>query len=96
MDAGILDVLADGPQHQLASVCHRVDFDLNYNVQISFPRVGDTNHSLLALISVEITEMIDLDVTGVWDRIEEPRETAGGASPESDDFRLILSFALEF
>jgi hypothetical protein len=74
----------------------RVDFDLSYTLQLTFPTIGDTSQNALGVISFEITRALDLDVTLNWDRIQDPRQRQDGSIPKSDDFRLVLGLGLEF
>jgi hypothetical protein len=74
----------------------RVDFDTTYRLNLAVPDIGDTSHYLLAVLSVDLTRRLDLDVSLNFDRIEEPRRDANGDFPESNDIRLIVGLGLEF
>lgn len=74
----------------------RVDLNLDYQITVPVPESELTNHNILAVLSVELTDILDLDVTFRWDRIESPRPDAAGNVPERDDFRLSVGLGVEF
>ena len=50
--------------------------------------VGERNRILIL--------SLDLDVSFIWDRTEEPQVAEDGTTPEKDDFRFIVSLGYEF
>jgi hypothetical protein len=74
----------------------RVDFEGSYALQLTFPELGNTNHNAYVELSVELTKILDLDLSFNWDRIEEPRETSDGEQPEQNDYRMVIALGLEF
>lgn len=57
---------------------------------------GRYQQHLLMTLSTELTGRLDLDVSLVWDRIENPQVRADGTTPERDDFRLMVGLGYEF
>ena len=51
---------------------------------------------LFAVLSFEITRIIDIDFSFVWDRNESPEREASGNTPERDDFRTTIGVGIEF
>jgi hypothetical protein len=45
---------------------------------------------------IDLTELLELGISLVWDRIEDPRPASDGLVPESDDFRLIVGLTFDF
>ena len=43
-----------------------------------------------------MTRRLDLDVTFVWDRTENPQADGNGVVPKQNDFRLNLSLGVKF
>lgn len=78
------------------AITDRVDFSLSYSAQMGAPDVEGTNHHTLALISVELTRSLDLDVSLVWDRVGDPRPSDDGEVPQKDDFRLSVGLGVSF
>ncbi len=73
-----------------------VDLILEYQLQFIYPDTGRTNHHAVSTLEVELTSVIDLDVSFIWDRIEDPEKESDGDAPETDDFRLTVGLAIEF
>ena len=42
------------------------------------------------------TKRLDLDVSVVWDRTQNPKQESSGAVPKQDDFRLTLGLGVRF
>ena len=57
---------------------------------------GAYQHHLLTTLSTDLIGNLDLDVTFVWDRTQEPQQRADGTTPEKDDYRLLVGLGLEF
>ena len=73
-----------------------LDLILDYQLQFITPDTEKTNHHAEATLKLEVTGDIDLDLTFVWDRIEDPETDSKGKQPDTDDFRLNLGLALKF
>ena len=48
-----------------------------------------------SVFSFEVWGPLDLDVSFVWDRIENPADDPDGETPKSDDFQLTVGVSLE-
>lgn len=57
---------------------------------------GSYQHHLLTTLSTELTGRLNLDVSFIWDRIQNPQVRADGSVPEKDDYRLMLGLGFEF
>lgn len=79
-----------------AELTKLVDLILDYQLQLITPDTEQTNHHAEAIIEIELTGDIDLDVSFIWDRIENPETESDGNTPDTDDFRLSVGLALEF
>jgi putative salt-induced outer membrane protein YdiY len=79
-----------------AELTSSVDLILEYQLQFISPDTGRTNHHSVTTLEVELTSVIDLDVSFVWDRIESPETESDGDTPKTDDFRLSVGLAIEF
>jgi putative salt-induced outer membrane protein YdiY len=73
-----------------------IDFILEYQLQLIVPDTDNTNHHTEARTEIELTSAIDLDVSVVWDRIENPEKEANGDRPERDDIRVSVGLAVEY
>jgi hypothetical protein len=79
-----------------AELTRWMDFDYEYRAQFTEKEAGQYNHHMVAGFETEITTALDFDVSGVWDRVQSPRENDAGEIPEQDDFRLIVGISLDF
>lgn len=79
-----------------ADLNSRVDLILEYQLQVIVPDAGQTNHHAQTTLEVELTSFIDLDLRFIWDRIEDPETDSGGATPDTDDFRITAGLAIEY
>lgn len=72
------------------------DFSFEYRVFVVNEDSGTYTHHMLTGIEIDITSVIDFDVSLIWDRIQTPQEASDGTFPKRDDFRLVLSLGFEF
>ena len=73
-----------------------VDLILEYQLQFIIPDTGRTNHHAVSRLEVELTSVIDLEGSFIWDRIEDPARDSDGTAPDTDDFRMTVGLAIEF
>lgn len=79
-----------------AELNDRVDLRFDYAAQISLAKLSDINHHAVTVLSVELTDLLDLDVSLTWDRVEAPQPDADGVVPKKDDLRLAVGIGVEF
>ena len=72
--------------------------DYIFSFQITFldEESGDYQHHLVTTLSTDLVYDIDLDVSLIWDRTENPPPDATGTIPEQDDYRLMVGLSFEF
>lgn len=73
----------------------KVDLEGTYNVTLGDDTTGGYTHHALITVETEITDKLDFDVTGVWDRIKSPVQAEDGAFPEPDDFRILVGLGYD-
>jgi putative salt-induced outer membrane protein YdiY len=73
-----------------------LDFNYIYQAQFVKPDSGLYNHHMVVGFVVELTRLLDFDVSLVWDRVQRPRADADGIVPEQDDWRLIVGLGFDF
>jgi hypothetical protein len=74
----------------------RIEFDATYLLQLPVPQIEEAVHHTFAVLSFEITSILDIDFSFVWDRNESPEREANGNTPERDDFRTTIGIGIEF
>jgi hypothetical protein len=69
---------------------------LEYRGQLTSREVGETTHHGVLTLEFEVSRLLDLDVSFLWDRVSVPKPQEDGTVPKPDDFRLILTLGLDF
>jgi putative salt-induced outer membrane protein YdiY len=77
-------------------ISRKIDFLFDYRATITNDTSGKYLHHLLTSLEFELTNVLDFDITWVWDRIQEPRANSDETVPEQDDFRLSFMLGLDF
>ncbi|MCP4901823.1 MAG: DUF481 domain-containing protein [bacterium] len=73
-----------------------LDFNFDWRFNFVNEESGTYTHHLVTGLEFELTKILDLDITLIWDRIENPQEDADGLVPLQDDYRLVTSIGFEF
>ena len=73
-----------------------MDFKLNYSFQILDKASGTYTHHVITTLSSDLWADVDLDVSFVWDRVQDPRPGADGIVPKRDDYQLIVGIGYDF
>jgi putative salt-induced outer membrane protein YdiY len=77
-------------------ISRRVELILEYRGQYTSREAGETTHHFVTTLSLELTKRFDLDVSLVWDRINNPKVGADGEQPLPDDLRLVIGLGIDF
>ncbi len=73
-----------------------MDFNFDWRFNLVNKESGSYTHHLVTGLEFEITKILDLDITMIWDRIKDPQADSEGVAPLQDDYRLVTSFGWEF
>jgi putative salt-induced outer membrane protein YdiY len=73
-----------------------IDFIWNYRFQIVNEESGSYNHHMVTSLETELTSLLDLDFSWIWDRIEDPRPNQDATIPEQDDNRFVVSLSFDW
>jgi putative salt-induced outer membrane protein YdiY len=82
----------------------KVEWDITPDAELTFsyeltspvPDTDEYNHHLSTVLSVDLFEMLDLDVTFTWDRVNKPPLDENGVAAKPDDLRLSVGLGWEF
>jgi putative salt-induced outer membrane protein YdiY len=74
----------------------RIKWILEYRGQYTSREVGETTHHGQSTLSLDLNKRLTLDVSGIWDRISDPKVGANGVQPKPDDFRLVVGLGVHF
>ena len=77
-------------------VTSRIDLGFDYSITAALPETDDYSHNLLLRLSVDLIGDFTLDVSFVWDRVNQPIPDAGGSVPEEDDYRTTVGLGWSF
>jgi len=73
-----------------------IDFIIKYQAYFVNQESGTYLQHALSSIKTELINDFDLDVTFVWDRIQDPTKDEFGILPQQDDYKTTLSIAYNF
>ena len=79
-----------------AEITKSVDFLAEYSFRILNEESGTYVHHALAKVSTEFIGDLDIDVSVIWDYIDNPQAKDDGTVPEQSDYQLVLSLAYDF
>lgn len=73
-----------------------IEFDLNYSLTVPLPDTQNYNHHLMAMLSIDLPHSLELDISIVWDRFNNPLPDANGNEPQANDFRTVIGIGFDF
>jgi len=73
----------------------KIDFNALYTFNIVNQKSGTYTHHAKATLEIELTSRFDLDLSLVWDRIEDPKPEDDGRVPNQDDFYFFFGIGFE-
>ncbi len=78
------------------NITSRIKWILQYRGQYTSREVGETTHHGVSTLSVDLNKRLTLDLSGIWDRISDPKVGADGVQPKPDDFSLVVGLGVHF
>jgi putative salt-induced outer membrane protein YdiY len=73
-----------------------LDFISQYSFNIVNKESGSYTHHAIATLETEITDLLDFDISVVWDRTQNPQTRTDGTVPDQDDFKTIFGVGVDF
>ena len=73
----------------------KIDFKALYKFDIVNQESGKYTHHVRTALEIELTRRLDLDLSFVWDRIQDPKPEADGRVPDQDDFYFFFGIGFE-
>ena len=73
----------------------KTDFNVLYNFNVVNEQSGTYSHHAKASLEIEITGTLDLDLSLIWDRIQDPAPDEDGIVPEQDDLYFFCGLTFE-
>jgi hypothetical protein len=73
-----------------------IEFLFDYNLQLTLPETRNSIHHASGTLSFDIWgDILDLDFSLVWDRVESPKPREDGSIPARDDFRSTFGIGVD-
>ncbi len=73
-----------------------IDIIFKYNILLTDKESGGYSHHVIATLENELTTDFDLNISIVWDRINNPTIDSDLNIPEKNDYRLILGITYTY
>ncbi len=73
-----------------------IDYYLRYTAIFTKEQAGTYIHHLDTGLEIDLVGDLDVNISWVWDRIQDPRPLEDGTVPEPDDYRLIVGLGWDF
>ncbi|MCL4179379.1 MAG: DUF481 domain-containing protein, partial [Verrucomicrobia bacterium] len=77
-------------------VTRRLKFIESIGITLTREDAGLYSHHAVSTLEFEIKRHLDLDVSFVWDYLQNPQIGSDGFLPQRSDFRLTLGLGVEF
>jgi len=74
----------------------RLDLTGTFDMGLPVPQVDEATYHFFGTLSIELTDILDLDLSFTWDRVENPEIPSDGKRPKPDDFRTSIGIGLDF
>jgi len=72
-----------------------VDFNGSYNFSVVNEQSGTYTHHAIGTFEVGLTEILDFNISFVWDRTQDPQAKADGSVPDKDDYQLLFTLGID-
>jgi putative salt-induced outer membrane protein YdiY len=79
-----------------ADITRRLKFIETIGVTLTSEEAGLYSHHAVSTLDFEIKRHLDLNVSFVWDYLQNPQTELNGTLPQHGDFRLIVGVGLKF
>ena len=79
-----------------ADITRRLKFIQTFSSTLTSEEAGRYSHHFVSTLEFEIKRHLDLDVSFVWDYLQNPQTESNGNVPQHSDFRLIVGAGLRF
>ncbi len=73
-----------------------IDYLFNYQITWVNQESGGYTHHLVTSVEIDLIKSFDLDISFIWDHINNPTEADDGTIPEKDDYRIMFGVSYDF
>jgi hypothetical protein len=79
-----------------ADITHRLTFIQTWQSTFTEKEAGQYNHHSVSTLEFEIKRHLNLDVSFVWDYLQNPQTRSDGEVPQNSDYYLTVEFGVRF
>jgi len=79
-----------------ADITSRLTFIHTFAATLASPEAGLYSHHFVATLEFEVKKSLDLNVSFVWDYLQNPQTDASGDVPKHSDLRLTVGLGVKF
>jgi hypothetical protein len=79
-----------------ADITSRLTFIQSFTSTLTSESAGSYNHHAISTLEFEIKRYLDLDVSFVWDYLQNPQSESTGTVPQRSDLRLSVGIGAKF
>lgn len=80
----------------IIDITESTGLDLKYRINFDILNIENINQDFSALINVDITKFLELEVSFTWSRVGNPEPRSDGSIPEKDDFGLSAGIGFNY
>ena len=73
-----------------------LEYFFDFSFQIVDEASGTYIHHFITTLESDLVSDLELDISFVWDRVQDPQPAENGTVPEQDDFQFIVGLGYEF
>ncbi len=73
-----------------------IEYELLIGMTFLEEKAGKYQHHIVSTLSMDLIRNLDLDISLIWDRTEEPQVDEAGETPEQDDFHFSVGLSYDF
>ncbi len=74
----------------------RIEYSFSYTGQFTDSTNGSDTHHSISTFEIELTNLLDLDLSLIHDRVSNPQPDQNGNVPDPDDLRFVTGLGLDF
>jgi putative salt-induced outer membrane protein YdiY len=79
-----------------ADITQRLKFIQTFGATVTSQEAGLYTHHAVTTLEFEVKRHLDLNVSFVWDYVQDPKTESSGVVPQHGDFRLIVGAGVKF
>jgi hypothetical protein len=79
-----------------ADITERLKFIQTFGATLTGQEAGLYTHHAVSTLEFEIKRHLDLNVSFVWDYLQDPKTDSSGVVPQHGDYRLIVGLGVKF